>query len=127
MADYCTTADVVELVSNVETWAQGISDKIVLATGEIDKYLRNVRKFTAAQIAGLTAQSILDLKTAAVYWTLFLCYNDASEGAAGEYAARAADYKTWFDREIGKLNLETTVTGGDLPDGKSWGSGTVTF
>lgn len=126
MADYCTQDDVEAVVSNITSWAQNLSDKITAATTEINKYLRNVRSFTADQITGLTTQSITDIKLAAVYWTLFLCYNDASEGGSGEYADKATDYKNWYEREIRSLNLETTASG-DIPDGKSWGQGVVTM
>ena len=112
MADYCTADDVAKVVTNIASWCSTVASKITLATEAINKYLRNSRDLDDDDIANLTTQSVEDLKTAAVYYVLFLAYNDASEGAAGGYADKAVDYKKWYDKEMSSVKLEID-SGGD--------------
>lgn len=124
---YCTQAQVLVYESNLTAWAKDIAGKILEADKQIKKFLRNARDFDDDDIADISTASLSDLVTPASYYVLFLCYNDMSEGNADQYAAKAKDYRQWYERELSGLDITLTSDGVTSEEPSSYGGGRVTL
>ena len=124
---YCTQAQVLVYESNLLAWAKDIAGKILEADKQINKFLRNARDFDDDDIADISTESLSDLVTPASYYVLFLCYNDMSEGNTDQYAAKAKDYRAWYERELSGLDIRLTSGGVTEDEPSSFGGGRVTL